>query len=108
MGSRMRVIVVVVLVVAAIAGGLVYLGANRQPTEKFCTMALGFTSVHGRHVVNQDQGGPGKDGCDLPDHGEYTNEGPTLGFDCKVRDAKGRVIDSLPRKPNGSCDSSAP
>lgn len=103
--SNVRVTVLVFLVVATIAG-VAYHFKGRAPSEKFCTTGLGFATVHGRTVVNQDQGGPGKDGCDLPDHGTNTDVGPTLGFDCKIRNGSGRVIDSLPQQPDGSCDDS--
>lgn len=102
--SSVRVTVLVVLLIAAITGGLVYHLNGRAPDEKFCTMGLGIATVQGRTVVDQDQGGPGKDGCDLPDHGQYTDVGPTLGFDCKIRAGSGEVIDSLPRADDGSCD----
>lgn len=100
-------VVVTVLVVVVLAGavvGFVFTHRGRVPSETFCTMGLAMGSVHGRMVVLQDQGGPGRDGCDLPDHGSDTDIGPTLGFDCKVRDRSGRVVDSLPELPDGTCD----
>lgn len=101
--KRIRIAVLsAALIIAVAIGGFVVLN-NRAPSEKFCTMALGFGTVHGIQVVWQDQGGPGKDGCDLPDHGEYTDVGPTLGFDCKVRDASGKVVDSVPKAADGTC-----
>lgn len=102
--STIRVVVLVVLLIAVITGGLIWRSLDRGPSEKFCTTALAFEEVHGRTVVDQDQGGPGKDGCDLPDHGTNTDVGPTLGFDCKVRDGSGKVIDSVPVRADGSCN----
>lgn len=99
--SSVRVTVLMVLLVATIAGGVAYHFEGRAPSEKFCTMGPAIATVHGQTVVSQDQGG---DGCDLPDHGEYTDVGPTLGFDCKIRNGSGKVTDSLPQKTDGSCD----
>ncbi len=101
--SKGRILSLAIALVVMSAGGYFLANVQRVPSEKFCTMGLAIGTVHGTQVVSQDQGGPGKDGCDLPDHGEYLDVGPTLGFDCKVRDQHGKVIDSVPSAADGTC-----
>ena len=68
--------------------------AHRQDEAKagaphFCKASLHIMVIDGHEVVPQDQGDPGLDGCDLPDHGGYAR---VLGLDCKIRDESGEVV----------------
>lgn len=113
MGAKgsVRVLRSSVLVGLILVGvGALWWNARPEPREKFCTLGLAFTTIDGQEVVLQDQGGPGRDGCDgngLPSQSTVASGlaiAPVLGFDCKVRDVNGTVVaTTTPNRPDGTC-----
>jgi hypothetical protein len=75
----------------------------------FCAAGLTISTVDGQTVVLQDQGKPGRHKEDNPCSGDYESTNGVagfnmLGFDCKLRDASGRVVGSLnPNRADGTC-----
>jgi hypothetical protein len=105
-------IVVAVGVVVLVGGCLLALVAVRSEEEaRFCTTALAFgTDGAGRTVVLQDQGAPGRDGCEIDEVPDEATTGAAgddvlvLGLDCSYRDAEGDVVATTePNRPDGSC-----
>lgn len=74
---------------------------NQEGTETFCTLGLPIYEHDGARGTLEDNGEPGRDGCDGPDHNSL---GITLGFDCKVRSPEGEVVDEVePNRADGTC-----
>ena len=78
-----------------------------------CDRVLHLKDLPQGTAALQDQGAPGRDGCDMTDHthgyGVGANTLPILGFDCRLRDAHGRVIARFPpNRPDGLCGQDAP
>lgn len=76
---------------------------QRDDQTRFCTAGLAFVHLESGDVALEDQGDPGRDGCD-----DATQPGgvdmPTLGFDCRVRDRAGTVLETVPRnRSDGTC-----
>ena len=70
--------------------------------ESFCSEPLVVTRVDGHPVALQDQGAPGRDGCELPRVG--TKEFDVLGLDCRVRTDRNVVVASTtPNREDGTC-----
>lgn len=89
----------VVLVVVGL--GAWFTWAARPQETRFCTMGLAMVEIDGHEAVFQDQGGPGRDGCDFDETSRYDR---TLGFDCKVRASDGEVVaEVVPNRPGGTC-----
>ena len=63
-----RVVVALVVVVSVGAAGL-YARREESPPTRFCTLGIAGGTVNGVVVVYEDQGGPGRDGCDGPEAG---------------------------------------
>jgi hypothetical protein len=67
--------------------------------------------VHGRQVTLQGSGRPGHPAfCDrsdnkgVPSPGEGAPLIPVIGYDCKIRNAKGKVIDTAePQRADRTC-----
>jgi len=75
--------------------------------ESFCSAPLAVTTVDGRTVALQDQGAPGRDGCELPRVGTKTFD--VLGLDCRVRTDRNVVIASTtPNRSDGTCGQPGP
>lgn len=88
---RWRVGLLAVLLLAAIAGGLVLKRADQPEEAKFCNAALSIREIGGRTLAIQDTD-PDGTVCEV---GETTPGMETLGTDCKVRSPDGTVIDTL-------------
>ena len=75
--------------------------------ESFCSAPLAVTTVDGHRVALQDQGAPGRDGCELPRIG--TKDFDVLGLDCRVRTNKNVVVASTtPNRSDGTCGQPGP
>ncbi|MEY2446580.1 MAG: hypothetical protein QOH79_56, partial [Acidimicrobiaceae bacterium] len=81
--TRKKAAFAVCAAVIAVALVLVRLGALDALTEsKFCTQALAL--VPGTDIALEDQGSPGRDGCDI-DRVGGAGDMLVLGFDCQTR-----------------------
>ena len=99
------------LVVAAIlgaGGGAVVFrvhDANQPHKVMLCLTGAVVVEVDGREVLLEDQGEPGPDHCDVdrvPRRGNGWRF--VLGFDCRIRDAAGRVVGTrAPNRPDHTC-----
>jgi hypothetical protein len=92
------------LIIAIITVPLI---AHRQDQETspktFCKAGLYVRTIKGQEVVPQDQDPPGLDSCDLPRYGGM-GALATLGHDCKIRDANGKVTGTVkPERADHSC-----
>ena len=99
-GKVLRIGALSVLLLVAATGAWV---VRSQPGEpKFCKASLAILVIDGHEVVPQDQGNPGRDGCDFGEIAEHYDR--TLGFDCKIRTADGEVETELvPNRRDGTC-----
>ena len=94
----------VVLILAGIAvASFAHLAHRPGPYVKFCTMGLYAGGSGSVHMRTEDQGAPGRDGCD-----PQTADEPYLGFDCVVHypdDWPGERITAPaePNRPDGTC-----
>jgi len=77
--------------------------ANQPHRVMLCAAGAVVIEVDGRQVLLEDQGEPGPDHCDaarVPRPGGQ----PVLGFDCRIRDVGGRVIETrAPNRPDHTC-----
>jgi hypothetical protein len=80
-----------------------------RPGRWFCTAGLSFVDVGGVPYAYEDQGGPGRDGCD---GGEMLGDRPLdgfgdgyIGFDCRIHDGSDVTDDTVipPNRPDGTC-----
>ncbi|CAN5691058.1 hypothetical protein BH10ACT1_BH10ACT1_02390 [soil metagenome] len=91
------------LLVTLACAGVAYTVLAPEPTSRFCTTGLAFREVGGRSVQLQDQGAPGRDGCD-GDELAPGSRSEVLGYDCRVRSASGDVVETVgPNRPDGTC-----
>ena len=95
--------------VLVIAGAFLFapLFVGHSQSQVFCTLGLSTSSVDGQLVALQDQHAAGRDDpaeqCgDIAPNGDAQMN--TLGFDCKVRDARGSVVaTTTPNRRDGTC-----
>lgn len=76
------------------------------PRARFCTAGQAFTTIDGVFMPLQDQGSPGRDGCDGSDRPSRSSveQAPVVGYDCKARDVDGTVVATTqPNRPDGTC-----
>lgn len=102
------VVALLVLAIVAVAGFGVW--ANREPVERFCTLAAAIVEPppghEGAWVSTEDGGEPGRDHCDADPVPEpiADTEHLRLGFDCAFRDVDGKVVATTsPDLPGGVC-----
>ena len=106
MSRRAVGLLVVVLIVA---GGGAWLLFASEGEERFCTAALSYVEVDGLHYATQDQGEPGRDGCDGTDFNASTLGGLMqqgyVGFDCKLHDNPSAPPGTFmePNRADGTC-----
>lgn len=98
-----------VIAIGAVVGFAVL--TDQPPTQHFCDTSLSIqeVTVAGARVLAslEDQGGPGRDGCDIseaPRIGSSGLSGLVVGYDCKVRAGGGEVVAEVsPDRPDGTC-----
>lgn len=98
------------LILVGVGAGWWNTRSETQAQPRFCTLGLAFTTIDGVQMPLQDQGSPGRDGCDdsdRPRRSPVTSgiaEAPVVGFDCKARDVDGVVVATTqPNRPDGTC-----
>jgi hypothetical protein len=93
-----RLLVIAAVAIVGIGGWAV---ARPDPQEKFCTLALGVDSVDGVTLALEDQGGPGRDHCDI-DPQTYSGGFAVLTFDCMIvypEEYTGRRTEQIQKAP---------
>jgi hypothetical protein len=109
---RNRVVVGTLIAVVLTVGAVGFYARSESTAPRFCTLGIAGGTVNGATVIYEDQGGPGRDGCDGPEAGRGLGYN-VLGFDCKVRDASDKVVavttanrsdGTCGQVPNGSSD----
>lgn len=107
--AKLRGALLALAFLAVIGVGAFKALSDREPEARFCTMGLAVRVVGGRDVQLQDQGSPGPDRCDNDDVASGNPAAaslPTevLGFDCRIRDQSGVVIETIkPNRSDGTC-----
>ena len=98
------------LILVGVGAGWWNTRSETQARPKFCTLGLAFTTIDGVQMPLQDQGSPGRDGCDGSDRPRRSSvtsgiaKAPVVGFDCKARDVDGVVVATTqPNRPDGTC-----
>jgi hypothetical protein len=101
--TKRTTVIALVIVGLAVSAVVFYVPAEGTAPERFCTTSLHLGSVNGGLVALEDQGSPGRDGCELR-HGEHPAGYNVLGLDCKVRDVAEIVVaTTTPNRPDGTC-----
>jgi hypothetical protein len=100
------VVVEVVLIVACGGLGLAWRAYDRPASMHFCAYGGLIVTIDGYEYMPEDQGAPGRDGCDEGSVLGYAN---AIGYDCKARRPSGRVIMTLrPNRADGTCGQADP
>jgi hypothetical protein len=100
--SKRPVVIALVVVALTVSAVVLYVRAE-STTSRFCTTGLAIGTVNGGMVALEDQGGPGRDGCD-DRHVAPSLGYNVLGFDCKIRDPADVVVAvTTPNRSDGTC-----
>ena len=109
---RRRSIGAGLVVLAATLTGLGVVVSNDHRPAHLCTANLATVTVDGRTVALEDQGAPGRDGCDITvGFGVWARRdaSPVLGYDCRIRDSERHVVGTYPpNRRDGICGQEAP
>jgi hypothetical protein len=96
-----------VVLAATLTGMGVVVSTDHRPAH-LCTTGLAFVTVEGRTIALEDQGTPGRDGCDI---GVWPRRDatPVLGYDCRIRNSERHVIGTYPpNRRDGTCGQADP
>jgi hypothetical protein len=109
---RRRSIGAGLLVLAATLIGLGVIVSNDHSPAHLCTLQLAFVTVEGRTIALEDQGKPGRDGCDITvgfGVSARSDPAPVLGYDCRIRDSERHVVGKYPpNRRDGTCGQAEP
>jgi hypothetical protein len=102
--SKRPALIPLVVVALTLLAVLVYVRHEVATSQhKICNTMLSARSFQGGTVALEDQGGPGRDGCD-DRHAGASFSWNVLGFDCKIRDPGDVVVaTSTPNRADGTC-----
>jgi hypothetical protein len=100
-----------VVLAVALTGLTIAKSYNHSPVH-LCTANLATVTVDGRTVALEDQGTPGRDGCDITvGSGVWARRdaAPVLGYDCRIRDGERHVVGTFPpNRRDGTCGQAEP
>jgi hypothetical protein len=100
-----------VALVVALSGLSIAKSYDHGPVH-LCAAGLAFVTVEGRTIALEDQGTPGRDGCDITvGSGVWARRdaAPVLGYDCRIRDGERHVIGTYPpNRRDGTCGQAEP
>ena len=105
--TKRRVVLAVILLAVVVGAVGLVTRVDWDSESHFCTTQLSVAGVGGRDAALQDQGSPGRDGCDLGDNGvtlERVRMEYELDYDCLLRNRSGEVVASTtPNRADGTC-----